>query len=159
MTDQVEASNGVQPLVGWSVVTLVWALLFSTFAVGTELLAAWSAARSDPDGGVDIGLALLLLAGWALAGVLAGGVDGWWSASARRGPSGVGLAGRWVVVGLTTGLAAAVYRSVDDGDLGVRDVAANFALSTFIVSFLVAGPAVVAAVVAQQLTTGVRRGQ
>lgn len=140
-------------------VTLIWVVLFSALAVGTELLTAWSAARSDPDAGADIGLGLLLLVGWGLAGALAGGADGWLSALSKRGPIAAQTVRRWVIVGLATGLAAAVYRSADDGELDVVNVLANFALSTIGESFPVAGPAIAAAIVAQQLATGAwRRG-
>ena len=157
---RVEANaGGLKARIRGSVITASWALLFIGLAIGTELLTVWSAARSDPDGGADIGLSLFLLAAWALAGALAGGVDGWWSTSSRRGPSGVGLAVRWMIVGLAAGFAAAVYRSVDDSELRVVSVLANFGLSTIGESVLVAGPAILTAVVTKQLAAGAPQRQ
>ena len=130
----------------WLTGTALWTAMFLALAFGTEFLSSWDAARSDPDGGADIGGALLLLAGFGAAGVLAGIWDSWRSLPLRL------LMVRWVLVGLLTGIAAAIYRAIDHGQLDLLNVAVHFAFSTVILALDVTGAAAVAGVIMRDLS-------
>lgn len=119
---------------------LVRALAFVACAVAAHLIVG---ALPD-DGGADIGAGLLVFALAALAATLWGFADG------KRLPIGV-LAAVWLAVGATLGavepfLISVSFDAADDFDWSVvRSDLVTFLPFTI---FLVAGPAIVAGVVA-----------